>query len=124
MRQKSTRSTRFALPHGVLGPAAWAGAAATSAAAAKTVAQPSFRPLLPLQLDVDLLAAWVIWPAIASARSWASPPSVSASSAVNFLPSDSWSRRRAANASSSVSDWPVCVACAVSASAIFGWTLA
>ena len=49
-------------------------------------------------------AACVTWPAIASAWSCASAPSVSASSAVNFLPPASWSRRRAAKASSSVSD--------------------
>ena len=54
------------------------------------------------------LAAWVIWPAIASAWSCAWRPSVSASSAVNFLPLASSSRRRAAKSSSLLSDWPVC----------------
>src|SRR5215211_1054219 len=55
-------------------------------------------------------AAWEIWPAIASARVWASAPSVSASSAVNFLPPASASRRRSANDVSSVRSRLVCVA--------------
>ena len=107
----------------MLGPAADAGAAATSAAAAQTMAQPSFTASFSSSIP-SCLAAWVIWPAIASARPCASRPSVSASSAVNFLPPASWSRRRAANSSSWLSDWPVCFACSLLASAIFGWTLA
>ncbi len=88
----------------------------------------SFVAASRLQDIADILGGLVlvyenVEPAIASARSWASEPNVSASWAVNRLPAASSSRRRAAKASSSPSSVPVCSACSASASAIAGSTL-
>ena len=92
------------LPRRRPSPAAAAGEAAASRPATAMTIRTAARRIIRLRLELDVQrpAAWETWPAIASARVCASAPSVSAWSAVNFLPPASSSRRRSANAVSSV----------------------
>jgi hypothetical protein len=104
--------------------AALAGAAAAAAVARTARLRASVRSARQSSsLIPSWPAAWVTCPAIASAWSCASPPSVSASWAVNRLPPASCSRSRSAKLCRRCSEAPVWLACWRSTFAMLGWTL-